>query len=100
MNGGMKDMNNVMSKILNLGVPFEEIIRMSTTNPAHQIRRPALGRLSVGTEADIAVLRRERGAFGFIDSRGRRRAGTERIFCELTLRAGRVAWDREGRAAH
>lgn len=99
MNGGMKDMNNVMSKILNLGVPFEEVIRMSTVNPANQIHRPALGRLSVGAEADVAVLRRERGEFGFVDSRAQRRAGTERIACELTLRAGRVAWDRDGRAA-
>jgi dihydroorotase len=99
MNGGMKDMNNVMSKILSLGVPFEEIIRMSTVNPADEIRRPSLGRLSVGSEADVAVLRRERGQFGFIDSCGQRRAATERITCELTLRAGRAVWDLNGRTA-
>lgn len=96
MNGGMKDMNNVMSKILSLGVPFEDVIRMSTVNAAEQIRRPLLGRLTPGLEADVAVLRRERGQFGYLDSRGNRRAGVERLSCELTLRAGRTVWDRNG----
>jgi dihydroorotase len=99
MNGGMKDMNNVMSKILCLGVPFEQVIRMSTVNPADEIHRPALGRLTTGLEADLAVLRRERGEFGYVDSRGTYRPGGERISCELTLRAGRAVWDRDGRAA-
>lgn len=99
MNAGMKDMNNVMSKILALGVPFDQVIRMSTMNPANQIHRPALGRLTPGLEADITVLRRESGEFGYVDSRGRRLAGKERISCELTIRAGRPVWDREGRAA-
>ena len=38
MNAGMKDMINVMSKVLNLGVPVEEVIRMSTWTPAKDMR--------------------------------------------------------------
>jgi len=99
MNAGMKDMANTMSKILNLGSPLHEVVAMSTWNPARQIKRPELGHLSVGAEADLAVLRVDKGSYGFIDSAGASYAGAQNIVCELTLRKGRVAWDRNGRAA-
>jgi len=38
MNGGMKDMTTTMSKILNLGVSLADVIKMSTMNPAEEIR--------------------------------------------------------------
>jgi len=99
MNAGMKDMVNVMSKILSLGVTLEEVVRMSTWNPARQIKRPQLGSLDAGAEADITVLRLDRGNFGFIDSAGARSSGNRRLACEMTIRAGRVVWDLSGRAA-
>jgi dihydroorotase len=98
INAGMKDMLNVLSKMLTLGIPVPELIRMTTVNPAAQIRRPQLGNLDVGAEADVAVFKLEQGQFGFIDSAGARNDGTQRLVCELTLRAGRVAWDLNGRA--
>ena len=94
----MKDMLNVLSKMLLLGIPLQELIRMTTSNPAAQIRRPRLGNLDIGAEADVAVLKLEQGQFGFIDSAGARNDGTRRLVCELTLRAGRVVWDLNGRA--
>jgi dihydroorotase len=48
MNGGMKDMANVMSKFLNIGLTLEEVIEKSTASPARVINRPDLGNLSVG----------------------------------------------------
>jgi dihydroorotase len=99
MNAGMKDMANTMSKILNLGARLDQVIAMSTWNPAKEIKRTDLGHLSVGTEADIAVLRVDRGSFGFIDSAGAVNSGTQNIVAELTLRQGRVVWDLNGRAA-
>jgi dihydroorotase len=99
MNAGMKSMINIMSIILNLGQPLDTVIRMSTANPAKQIRRPELGNLDVGAEADIAVLRVDRGHFGFIDSAGARNEGTQMIVCEMTVRKGVVAWDLNGRAS-
>jgi dihydroorotase len=98
MNGGAKDMTNVMSSIRNLGFSLADVIRMSTWNPAQEIRRPQLGNLDIGAEADVAVLRLERGNFGLLDSAGARKSGTERILCELTLRKGQVVWDRNGLA--
>jgi dihydroorotase len=98
MNAGMKDMGNVMSKMLNLGISLEEVIRMSTWQPALQIKRPALGNLDVGAEADVTVLRQEQGMFGYLDSAGARRDGDKRLVAELTIRKGQVAWDLNGRA--
>jgi dihydroorotase len=96
MDAGMKDMLNVMSKFLNLGVSLDDVIRMSTSNPAHEIKHDELGNLSVGSDADIAVLRLEKGHFGFVDTYGARMAGNEKLICELTVRDGRVVWDLNG----
>lgn len=99
MNAGMKDMANSMSSVLNLGATFEQVIAMSTWNPAKEIKQPTLGNLDVGSEADIAVLKVEKGDFGFVDSAGASFRGTQRIVAELTVRKGRVVWDRNGRAS-
>jgi dihydroorotase len=85
MNAGMKDMLNTMSSILNLGVPLDEVVKMSTWNPAKEIRHPELGTLDAGAEADVAVLRLDHGRFGFIDSAGAKREGDRLLACELTL---------------
>ena len=99
MNAGMKDIANVMSKVLNLGSPLAEVVRMTTWNPAKEIKRRELGNLDQGSVADIAVLRLERGQFGFVDSAGARKSGTQAIRCEMTLREGKVMWDLNGRAS-
>jgi dihydroorotase len=96
MNSGMKDMLNVMSKFLNLGIPLDDVIRMSTSNPAHEIKHDELGNLSVGSDADVAVLQLEKGRFGFVDTFGARMLGNEKLICELTVRDGRVVWDLNG----
>src|SRR5262245_11815739 len=99
MNAGMKDMTNVMSKVLNLGSSMDDVIRMSTWNAASEIKRPQLGNLDVGAEADVAVLRVDQGKFGFNDSAGAKDSGTQMIVAELTLRRGKVEWDLNGRAS-
>ncbi|MFN0168976.1 MAG: amidohydrolase family protein [Bryobacteraceae bacterium] len=95
----MKDMANVMSKVLNLGAPIAQVIAMSTWNAAKSIKRTDLGNLDAGAEADIAVLRIDKGQFGFIDSAGAGNTGANNIVAELTLRQGKVAWDLNARAA-
>jgi len=96
MNSGMKDMLDLMGKFLALGFSFEEVVRDSTWNPAREIHHEELGNLSVGAPADIAVLRVNRGNFGFTDMYGARMAGTERLACELTIRNGKVVYDLNG----
>jgi dihydroorotase len=98
INGAMIDMLNIMSKFLAMGVPLKEVIRESTTTPATLVKRPELGQIAVGAEADIAVLRLETGSFGFVDVRGGRITGNQRLGCEMTLRAGEIVFDFNGRA--
>jgi dihydroorotase len=94
----MKDMLNVMSKFLALGLPLDEVILRSTWNPAREIRQEQLGHLSVGSLADVAVLRLEKGDYGFLDMFGARLPGTEKLTCEMTLRDGRIAYELNGLA--
>ncbi len=95
-NAGMKDMANVMSKFLNMGMPLKDVVLRSTWNPANVIQRTDLGHLSEGAVADIAVFNVREGNFGFMDSRGSVLKGTKKIEAELTLRAGKIAWDLNG----
>src|SRR5258708_18659538 len=46
MNARMKDMLNVMSKFLNLGMSVRDIVLRSTSNPAQEINHDELGPLS------------------------------------------------------
>ena len=96
MNAGMKDILNTMSKFLNMGMPLQEVIRANTARAADVIKRPDLGHLSAGAEADIAILNVRRGKFGFIDSAGNRMAGDQKLECELTIKAGQVVYDLNG----
>ena len=94
--GGMKDMLNVMDKFLAMGLPLDDVIARSTWNPAKEIHREELGNLSVGSPADVAVLRVERGKFGFVDMHGARLDGNQKLIAELTLRDGKVLYDLNG----
>ena len=97
MNDEMQDMTNVMSKLLVIGMPLYEVIRASTVNPANEIGHPELGHLSVGAEADITALNLLEGDFSYLDVRGGRVDANQRLRCELTMRAGEVVWDWNGR---
>jgi dihydroorotase len=96
MNAGMKDMLNVMSKFLALGLPLDDVVARSTWNPAREVHHEELGHLSVGALADVVVLRLETGRFGFVDSFGARLDGDRKLVCELTLRDGKVVYDLDG----
>jgi dihydroorotase len=96
MNAGMKDMLNVMDKFLAMGMPLDEVIARSTWNPAREIKQESYGHLSVGAPADVAVLRVERGKFGFTDMNGARMDGSDKLVCELTVRDGRIVYDLNG----
>jgi dihydroorotase len=87
---------NVMSKLLNLGMTLEQVIERTTVNAARAIRRPELGTLGEGAEADIAVLALERGQFAFLDSGRAKLTGGVRLRGALTVRAGKVVWDYDG----
>ncbi len=99
MNAGMKNMLDIMSKYLNMGMAIEEIVFRATWNTATSLKREDLGHLSEGAVADIAVLSVREGNFGFIDARGYKMSGDRRLEAELTIRGGKVVWDQNGISA-
>ena len=96
MNSGMKDMDNLMSKFLVMGQSLKDVVTESTWNPAREIHHEELGNLSVGSIADVAVLRVARGDFGYTDMYGARLKGNQKIIAELTLKDGKVVYDLNG----
>lgn len=95
-NAGMKDILNVLSKLLAIGLPLPELIAEATWHPAREIHHEELGNLDEGADADVAVLRLRTGRFGFVDVNGARMNGTQKLDAELTVRAGKVVWDLNG----
>jgi dihydroorotase len=96
IHGCVHSMLDTMSKCLSAGMPLPEVIYRSTVTPAKAIQRPALGTLSVGAEADVAVLQCHEGNFTFRDCGWTRNQGRHKLECLLTLRKGQVVWDRHG----
>jgi dihydroorotase len=89
----MKDILNVMSKFLVMGMNLHDVIEATTWHPAQEIQRKGLGNLSVGAGADVAVLKLEKGNFGFFDYKGYTVKGNEKLGCEMTIRDGRIVYD-------
>lgn len=96
VNGPVVSMLTTMSKLLSMGLPLQEVIMRSTVAPAREIGRPDLGNLSLGAEADIAVLQHLYGSFGYSDCGRAKITGTEKLECVMTLRAGAIAYDPTG----
>lgn len=99
MNAGMKDLLNVADKFLAMGQTIPQVLTEMTWNPAREIKQEQLGNLSVGSPADIAVLSVEHGQFGFVDMYNKKLMGTQKLVCQLTVRAGKVVFDLNGISA-
>jgi dihydroorotase len=73
---GMPYLTWVMSKFLNMGFTLEQVIAMTTINPARVIDRlPKLGTLQLGAPGDVSVLEVVDGPVEFVDTRNNRRQG-------------------------
>jgi dihydroorotase len=96
VHGVVVDMQTTMNKILNIGMPLQEVIMRSTVTPAREIGHPELGNLSVGAEADVAVFKLLEGEFSFVDCGKAKMHGTQKLECRMTLRAGEVVFDPTG----
>lgn len=99
MNSGMKDMLNIMSKYMAMGMEEKDILLRATWNPAKSIKREDLGNLSEGAVADVAVISIREGNFGFVDAGKNKITGNKKFEAELTIRAGKIVWDLNGISA-
>jgi dihydroorotase len=96
MNNAMKDMLTTMSKFLAMGMDLQSVIKASTWKPAQIIKREELGSLTVGSEADIAILNLRKGSFGLFDYTGYKIITDKKLECEMTVRAGKIVYDLNG----
>ncbi|MCX6331429.1 MAG: amidohydrolase/deacetylase family metallohydrolase [Bacteroidetes bacterium] len=96
MNNAMKDMLNVMSIFMTMGMDVPSIIKASTWSPAKAIKHEELGSLSVGSAADVAILGIREGNFGFFDRIGYKVTGKKKFECEATIRNGKMVYDLNG----
>ncbi len=96
VHGVVVDMQSTMNKILNIGMPLQEVIYRSTVTPAREIGHPELGHLSVGAEADVACFKLHSGEFSFVDCGKATLKGDKKLECQMTLRAGEIVFDPSG----
>jgi dihydroorotase len=79
-----------------MGMPLHEVIFRSTVTPAREVGHPELGTLSVGAEADVAVLNVREGPFALTDCGRATVTASRRLECRLTVRAGKIVYNPEG----
>ncbi|HEX5453048.1 MAG TPA: amidohydrolase/deacetylase family metallohydrolase [Stellaceae bacterium] len=93
--GPVWDLATTMSKLLHFGMPFDEVVRRATAAPAKIMGyEGTVGTLKPGADADIALLERRNGNFPMTDSDGNTVTAKERIVTRLTLKGGRVWFER------
>ena len=97
VNGPVIDMATTMSKMLNMGLSLEDVIAKSTVAPAREIGHPELGTLSTGVDADVTVFSVDEGEFAFVDCGKTILPSTRRLRCVVTVRAGEIVYNPEGR---
>jgi dihydroorotase len=96
MNAATKDLLNVASKLIAIGLTLQEAVADMTAHPAQEIHHQELGNLSVGAIADVAVLSLQNGRFGFTDMVNGRVEGTQKLAAELTIKDGKIVYDLNG----
>lgn len=91
INGPAYDLPTTMSKMLNLGMRLDDVIRACTHNPAKVIGyEDELGTLREGTAGDITVLELAEGAFEFRDAFRNKMLGRKKLRPTLTILKGKV----------
>jgi dihydroorotase len=91
--GPVFDLPTTMSKMMHLGMSFDDVLLRTTIAPARIIGRvEGLGTLAPGSPADIALLKIEEGEFPLTDSQKNTVTAKQRVTSALTIcRGKRVA---------
>ncbi|MFN9083830.1 MAG: amidohydrolase family protein [Acidobacteriota bacterium] len=91
LHGPVVDLPTTMSKFLYLGMPMASVIRAVTAAPAAAMRMSErIGLLREGMDADVVLLRHERGSFPLTDVEGVTRHSPERVVPVSVCKRG--AW--------
>ena len=82
-------MTEMLARFMALGFSLEDVIRMTTANPAQALgMEDTLGSLAVGRPADISVLNEETGDWLFHDTEGNTLRGDKALVPVVTVKDG------------
>lgn len=90
LHGPLYDMAATLTKFLYLGMPLEQVIAGATSAPARAIGRADLGKLAVGSPADLAIFRIANEPVVMWDTHYVRRTWDRRVKVEATVKGGVV----------
>ncbi len=93
--GPVWDLLTTMSKLLHFGMSLDDLVARATAAPAKILGyQGTVGTLQPGANADIAVLELRDGNFELKDSEGSTVTAKRRLIAQMTLRDGRVWYER------
>jgi len=93
--GPVWDLLTTMSKLLHFGMSLDDLVARATAAPAKILGyEGTVGTLKPGANADIAVLELRDGNFELKDSEGSTITARRRLIAQMTLRDGRVCYER------
>ncbi len=91
LNGPVFDLPTTMSKLLLLGMTLDEVVEASTHAPAKVLgRQEQIGTLKVGSCADVAVIKLQKGRFNFMDVKGEGRVGGQNLTATGVVKGGEI----------
>ena len=95
--GPVWDLTTTMSKLLHFGMKLDDIVARATSAPAKILGyEGTVGTLKPGANADIALIERRNGNVDLTDSDGNTVTAKERLITRMTLKDGRVWYERPG----
>ena len=93
--GPVWDITTTMSKLLHFGMALDDIVVRATAAPAKILGyEGTVGTLRPGAHADIALIERRNGNVDLTDSDGNTVTARERLVTRMTLKDGRVTYER------
>jgi dihydroorotase len=95
--GPVWDLTTTMSKLLHFGMTIDDIVERATAAPARILGYAGtVGTLKPGANADIALIERRNGNVDLTDSDGNTVTAKERLITRMTVKDGRVWYERPG----
>jgi dihydroorotase len=86
-----------MSKLLHFGMSLDDVVSRATAAPAKILGyEGTVGTLAPGANADIAVFELRDGNFPLRDSDGNTVTAKRRLLAQVTIKDGRVWYERPG----
>ena len=91
IHGPVFDQATTMSKFLHLGFAIDDVVRMTTVDPARAMGMPdGIGTLEVGAPADVSLFELRHGKFDFVDALDAHETAERRLVPYAVVRDGSV----------